>query len=93
MYVITVKFKVRETHLQKFMIAMRQQAEDSLTLEEHCVQFDVCQSTADPSLIFLYERYLNLQDFQDHLKSEHFKHFSETVSSWINDKTVESFHL
>jgi (4S)-4-hydroxy-5-phosphonooxypentane-2,3-dione isomerase len=91
MYIITVKFNVVETYLNEFLQAMRRQAEDSLRLEKNCHYFDVCQSTAEPTTIFLYEIYETEMDFKDHLVSQHFMHFSTEVAPWVKSKTVESF--
>lgn len=74
-------------------MAMKKQARDSLRLEANCTQFDVCTSTDDAQLIFLYEIYRTKADFDDHLNSQHFLSFSALIAPWVLDKRVASFTL
>lgn len=91
MYVVTVKFDVKPDDLAAFTQAMLKQANDSLQLEENCLQFDVSHHEDKASLIYLYEIYRAKQDFALHLESEHFKQFSSKVSEMVLDKQVECF--
>ena len=93
MYIVTVKFHIKPQYLADFMPAMVQQAQDSLTREEACTQFDICISEADKNLVFLYEIYKTKADFDLHLESEHFQAFSKKVVNWVDTKTVETFYL
>ncbi|WP_158969518.1 putative quinol monooxygenase [Paraglaciecola sp. L3A3] len=91
MYVVTVKFDVEPSQLTEFTELMLKQAEDSLTLEENCLQFDVCHAEDKASLIYLYEIYASKQDFTLHLVSEHFKSFANKVAPMVLNKEVECF--
>lgn len=93
MYVVTVKFEINPEFITSFMPAMHKQASDSLALEPACSQFDVCISETQNNLVFLYEIYQSKADFEYHLTTEHFKTFSQTVGSWVMNKTVECYFL
>lgn len=92
MYVITVEFQVKPEHISAFLPAMKEQAKNSLDLEEHCHHFDVCQDTNNSNRIFLYEIYSDEAAFQAHLDSTHFKTFAERVSTWVDSKSVHSLN-
>ncbi|MCF2950135.1 antibiotic biosynthesis monooxygenase [Paraglaciecola aquimarina] len=91
MYLVTVKFDVKPERLNEFLPLMLKQAEDSISLEENCLQFDVSADENKSSLIFLYEIYQDKQDFSAHLDSQHFKTFAQNVTDMVLDKKVECF--
>lgn len=91
MYVITVEFRLREEHRERFMQRMRQQAKDSLEKESGCQQFDVAVHSEDPCRVFLYELYDDEAAFQAHLQSAHFKDFDRTTAGWFEDKQVQAW--
>ncbi|MEM9410089.1 MAG: putative quinol monooxygenase [Planctomycetota bacterium] len=93
MFVVTVEFEIHVSHLDKFMSAMKQQAETSLAQEPECHRFDVCQDPDSIHRIFLYELYTDRQAFDQHLATEHFKQFDESVKSWVVSKKVNTWEL
>jgi quinol monooxygenase YgiN len=88
MYVVTVEFKIKSKHSAHFRQAIRQQAQNSLSLETDCHQFDVCLDPEDDTKIFLYEVYSDSDAFQRHLKSDHFITFDATVNDWVEHKSI-----
>lgn len=92
MFVVTVEFGVSRDHVGQFREAMIAQAANSLELEEGCVQFDVCFDADDESKCFLYERYVDRSAFDAHLASDHFKEFDSKVATWVESKTVATWH-
>ena len=74
-----------------FRTAMKIQAENSLTKETGCHQFDVAIDPNDDSSCFLYEIYSDRAAFDVHLQSEHFLSFDKTVQPWITSKVVKTF--
>ncbi|EWH08830.1 hypothetical protein DS2_15619 [Catenovulum agarivorans DS-2] len=92
MYVVTVDFIIKPAHLAEFLPAMMENAKTSLEVEPECTYFDVCQSESKSNHIFLYEIYNSEKAFQDHLASEHFKLFSQTVENWVESKAVNIFN-
>lgn len=91
MYVVTVKFVIKEKYLAQFMAAMHKQAEDTLKFEPHCTQFDVAVSESSANTVFLYEIYHCKADFNQHLQTVHFINFSKIVAPFVVDKQVECF--
>ena len=88
MYVVTVEFKIKNEHSAHFRQAVRQQAQNSLSLEQDCHQFDVCFDPEDDTKIFLYEICADPDAFQRHLKSDHFITFDAAVTDWVEHKSV-----
>ena len=68
MYVITVEFIIKESHIESFKKRMLQQANDSLKKEKDCFYFDVCFDEDNLSRVFLYEIYKDENAFNIHLK-------------------------
>jgi (4S)-4-hydroxy-5-phosphonooxypentane-2,3-dione isomerase len=91
MFVVTVDFQIEPSQWDAFMPSMLANAKASLELEEHCLQFDVCVSQADPHHVFLYEVYRSAADFEAHLKMPHFLQFNTGSASQVLQKTVRTF--
>ena len=91
MFVVTVTFEIKKEHLETFMAAMILQAQNSLTREQGCQQFDVCQDQQKPERIFLYEVYSDRAAFDVHLQTAHFLDFDQTVSPWTDSKSAEQW--
>ncbi|MEO1504814.1 MAG: putative quinol monooxygenase [Pseudomonadota bacterium] len=91
MYVVTVEFLIRAEHFAAFRARVRQQAADSLRLEEACSRFDVCVDPDAENRVFLYEVYDTREAFELHLASPHFKAFDAEVAEWVIEKRVQSF--
>jgi quinol monooxygenase YgiN len=89
MYVVTVEFDIAPEHREEFLIAVKKQAADSLSLEPDCHYFDVCVvERAAKEVIYLYELYTDRAAFDVHLQSDHFKNFNEKVTPWTVEKIV-----
>jgi quinol monooxygenase YgiN len=91
MYVVTVKFVVKDARRNEFRSAVVQQAKNSVQLEAGCHVFDVGESTGKQGTFFLYEKYTDSAAFDEHLKSRHFHDFDALVGSWVEAKTVETW--
>ena len=91
-YVITVEFRVRPGHEADFFERVRAQAENSLTREPNCLQFDVCTAPDNAGRIFLYEIYSDEAAFQQHLETAHFKDFDAATADWTEYKGVQAWH-
>ena len=91
MFVVTVTFVIKRENLGEFMPVMARQAHNSLTREQGCVQFDVCQDQENPERVFLYEVYSDRDAFDVHLQTEHFLDFDKTVGPWTTSKVAEQW--
>ncbi|MEM9147117.1 MAG: putative quinol monooxygenase [Pseudomonadota bacterium] len=93
MFVVTVLFEVGEPDAARFLLRMRQQAEDSLRLEPACRRFDVCTDPEQAGRVFLYELYDDRAAFDVHLASAHFRDFDTEVAPIVRSKTVQTWSL
>lgn len=91
MFAVTVNFVIKAEHIENFSKVMKAQAQNSLTREIGCHQFDVCFDPKDPSRVFLYELYSDKEAFEEHLKTDHFLNFDTTVKDWLISKTAENW--
>ena len=91
MFVVTVLFCIKPSHVDEFMAAMLANASTSLQDEPGCRQFDVCQCGSDATEIFLYEVYDSEADFGRHLAAPHFLAFNEMTAPWVQAKTVRTY--
>lgn len=91
MFVVTVEFIIAPDFLAEFMLAMKDNARQSLEREPGCAVFDVCQHPDTTNRIFLYECYQNKQDFDDHLNSPHFLEFDQLIKDWVQEKIVQTW--
>ena len=91
MHVVTVEFRIADGCADKFLPRMRQQAQDSLEREADCVHFDVCVTSDDPNVVFLYELYRDPAAFQVHLESDHFKSFDADVADWVEARSIRQW--
>lgn len=91
MFVVTVTFVIKRENLDEFMPVMSRQAHNSLTREQGCLQFDVCQDQKNPERVFLYEVYSDRAAFDAHLQTEHFLGFDKTVGPWTISKVAEQW--
>jgi len=91
MYVVIVEFTTHAEHFESFITRVRQQAQDSLTLEADCNLFDVCIDPEHNNRVLLYEVYTDKSAFDAHLASEHFQDFNAAVQDWVSDKKVSIY--
>ena len=88
MYVVCVEMEVKPGQMQAFMTLMRAQADNSLTLEAGCRQFDVCVPEDGGDGVLLYEVYDNAAAFQAHLNTTHFLEFDARAAALLAGKSV-----
>lgn len=90
LFVVVVDFVVRPEHAEAFARLMIENADASRTLEQGCIQFDVCQPADDPTRFYLYELYTDAEAFRIHLESAHFKSFDAAATPWVASKQVRT---
>jgi len=91
-YIVTVDWHIFPEHSDAFGLRAKQQANDSLNLEEHCLFFDLSRSDEDRNHFFMYEIYSNREAFDAHLASAHFKNFSKDIAEMVMTRTLRGFH-
>lgn len=80
---LTVSLQVVPGHLDKFVEAIRTQAERSFTDEPGCLYFDVGQDTADDHHVTLYELYADEAAVEAHRQTPHFKVWRAAVAEHV----------
>lgn len=92
MYVIVAEFKIKADQVETFARLIDRQAKESLDVEEHCHEFDVCQAEDDPTHFLLYEIYSDRATFDRHRQMSHTAKFLAGVESMIRERSVRGFH-
>jgi autoinducer 2-degrading protein len=91
MFVVTVNMTIHPEHVGPFREAVLRHANNSLTKETGCRQFDVAFDPADDLKVFIFERYDDETAFNVHTASEHFAWFSSVAGPWINTKQIDTW--
>ena len=91
MYVIAVEFTINKNFVDQFRNRIQQQAENSLTNEAQCHQFDVCFDPNDETKCFLYEKYTDEAAFEVHTNADYFGSFAADVQPWVVAKEVKAW--
>ena len=93
MFAVCVTFDIHPERFEAFLPLMKQQAKNSLDLEDGCHQFDVLSDPGRPHSVFLYELYRDPEAFQLHLKSQHFELFDKSVGPMVATKQVVTYSV
>ncbi len=88
MQVLVVEFRIKSEHIDAFAAAIAHNAKASLETEPGCKQFDVCRSSDEPQLFYLYELYVDEAAVQAHLNSPHFLAMNAATATWVESKLV-----
>lgn len=91
MFCVSVYFTIHPEHVGPFREAVLHHAQNSLTKETGCRQFDVCFDPADDLRVFIFERYDDQAAFDAHASSEHFAWFSDVAGPWINTRQIDTW--
>jgi len=89
MQVIAVDFTIKEEFVSQFRDRIKQQAEDSLTKEPDCHQFDVCFDPNDKTKCFLFQKYTDEAAIEFHRATEYFKDFGTQIKPWVEAKSAK----
>lgn len=81
-YVVTVTINVLPEHRAAFIVASRDNAENSRR-EPACRQFDVAQAVDDENRFHLYEVYDSIEGFTAHQQTEHYRRWRDAVNPWM----------
>ena len=91
-YVVTVDFAIKPNFLSEFMDLISENAKASVTLEEHCLRFDVLTPiSSEADKVFLYEIYTSQAAFENHLTTQHYKKFDRATAHMVVSKSPKAF--
>ncbi|AJA47038.1 hypothetical protein CPAST_c09380 [Clostridium pasteurianum DSM 525 = ATCC 6013] len=90
MIVKNVTFYIKSENIKEFIEATIENRDNSRK-EEGIVHFDFLQCKDEPNKFLLYEGYKSEEAMEDHLETEHFKKWIDTVEKYFSsprDKIV-----
>lgn len=79
-YIVLPSFIVAEDKLEAFLAAARADAEQSVSAEPGCLQFDVSiDRSSSPTKVVFYEVYTDRAAFEAHLDTPHLSAFRNSL--------------
>jgi len=91
MFIVVAAFELDPADQDRFLALARDDAANSLAREPGCHQFDVCVEPERDGSILFYEVYDDLEAFEEHKRTEHFKVFDEGSRPLIRRSEVRFF--
>nr|WP_189665360.1 putative quinol monooxygenase [Pseudomonas oryzicola] len=81
-----IKTRVKRGCVEKFLAAIKANAEASVATEPGCLVFDVAQDRVDPEVIYLYEIYRDDAAYEAHTRTAHFRDSRPLVEPLIMEQ-------
>jgi quinol monooxygenase YgiN len=77
------KIKVDINQLEKYKVALKEQMNTAIKLEPGVLSYTVVADKKDLSLITILEVYANLEAYQSHILTPHFKKYKDAVKDMV----------
>lgn len=77
------KIKVDGSQLAKYTTALEEQMQAAITLEPGVLSYTAVADKKDATLITILEVYANINSYQSHIATAHFKKYKETVKDMV----------
>ena len=77
------KIKVDPTQLEQYKIALKEQMNAAISKESGVLSYTVVADKKDASSITIFEVYANLEAYQSHIQTSHFKKYKESVKDMV----------
>ncbi len=77
------KIKVDSSQLEKYKSALQEQMNAAIKLEPGVLSYTAVADKKDATLIIILEVYSNLEAYQSHILTPHFKKYKETVKDMV----------
>ena len=77
------KIKVDINQLEKYKVALKEQMNTAIKLEPGVLSYTVVADKKDLSLLTILEVYANLEAYQSHILTPHFKKYKEAVKDMV----------
>ena len=77
------KIKVDANQLDLYQVALNEQMNTAIQLEPGVLSYTVVADKKDASSITIFEVYANLEAYQSHIATPHFKKYKETVKDMV----------
>ena len=77
------KIKVDEKQLESYKTALKEQMNAAIKLEPGVLSYTVVADKKDATSMTIFEVYANLEAYQSHILTQHFKKYKETVKDMV----------
>jgi len=77
------KIKVDINQLEKYKVALKEQMNTAIKVEPGVLSYTVVADKKDLSLLTILEVYANLEAYQSHILTPHFKKYKEAVKDMV----------
>ena len=77
------KIKVDINQLEKYKVALKEQMNTAIKVEPGILSYTVVADKKDLSLITILEVYANLEAYQSHILTPHFKKYKDAVKDMV----------
>ena len=77
------KIKVDGNQLEQYKVALKEQMNTAIKVEPGVLSYTVVADKKDSSLITIMEVYANLDAYQSHILTPHFKKYKDTVKDMV----------
>ena len=77
------KIKVDVNQLEQYKVALKEQMNTAIKVEPGVLSYTVVADKKDLSLITIMEVYANLDAYQSHILTPHFKKYKDTVKDMV----------
>lgn len=77
------KIKVDVNQLEQYKVALKEQMNTAIKLEPGVLSYTVVADKKDESLITIMEVYANLEAYQSHILTPHFKKYKDKVKNMV----------
>ena len=77
------KIKVDLNQLEQYKVALKEQMNTAIKVEPGVLSYTVVADKKDSSLITIMEVYSNLEAYQTHILTPHFKKYKDTVKDMV----------
>lgn len=92
-FALIVDLEIKPDSVDAFLIAARNQAQNSISKEPGCLRFDIVQGLEEKNKITHYEIFEDEAAFEAHAKMDHTANFGKTIESLIVKVDVKRGHL
>ncbi len=91
MYILMVRLKVKQAHIDDFIKASIADGMGSVLHEPGCRRFDIIQDDTDPTLLAFTEVYNDVAAFEHHKTTPHFAQWDAAVKNLLDGPVEVSF--
>jgi quinol monooxygenase YgiN len=77
------KIKVDSSQLEQYKSALKEQMNTAIKLERGVLSYTVVADKKDASLITILEVYANVEAYQSHILTPHFKKYKDSVKNMV----------